>query len=73
MGAPPAEDVLKLRGIVTQYFTSRALYAAVVFRVAEGRADGARSVDELAAESRARWRQPTSAHRGPIRQAARIR
>ena len=48
MSGPSAEDVLKLRGITTQYFTSRALYAAAVLDIADQLAGGAKSVDELA-------------------------
>jgi O-methyltransferase domain len=45
----PAEDVAKLRGIITQYFTSRALYAAAALDVAGVLAGGPRHIDDLAA------------------------
>ncbi len=48
MAGASAEDVLKLRGIATQYFTSRALYAAAVLSIADELAHDAKSVDELA-------------------------
>jgi hypothetical protein len=48
MPGPSAEDVLKLRGIATQYFTSRALYAAAVLDIADKLANEAKSVDEIA-------------------------
>jgi len=44
----PANDVAALRAIITQYFTSRALYAAAALDVAEALAGGALSVEELA-------------------------
>jgi hypothetical protein len=44
----PAEDIAKLRGIITQYFSSRALYAAAALDVAGALAGGAKSIDELA-------------------------
>lgn len=44
----PAEDVARLRGIITQYFSSRALYAAAALDVAGALAGGAMSIDELA-------------------------
>lgn len=46
-GVPP-EDVARLRGIVTQYFVSRALYAAAELDVAGVLSDGPKSMDELA-------------------------
>jgi hypothetical protein len=48
MPAIPAEDVAKLRGIITQYFSSRALYAAAALDVADALAGGAKNIDELA-------------------------
>ena len=53
MPGPSADDVLKLRGIATQYFTSRALYAMAALDIADKLADGARSVEELAAAAEA--------------------
>ena len=50
MAGVPDEDVAKLRGIITQYFSSRALYAAVALDVAAALAAGAKGIDELAAE-----------------------
>jgi hypothetical protein len=44
----PADDVDRLRGLITQYFASRALYAAAALDVAEKIAGGAKGVDELA-------------------------
>jgi hypothetical protein len=44
----PAEQVARLRGIITQYFSSRALYAAAALDVAGALAGGAKSIDELA-------------------------
>jgi hypothetical protein len=49
MPGASAEDVLKLRGIATQYFTSRALYAAAALDIADKLAQGAQGVEELAA------------------------
>jgi hypothetical protein len=49
MAGVPDEDVAKLRGIITQYFSSRALYAAVALDVAAALAGGARGIDDLAA------------------------
>ncbi len=49
MPGPSAEDVLMLRGIATQYFTSRALYAAAALDIADKLAQGAQGVEELAA------------------------
>lgn len=48
MSAIPEEDVAKLRAIITQYFSSRALYAAAVLDVAEALADGPKRIEELA-------------------------
>ena len=48
MAGIPAEDVAKLRGIITQYFSSRALYAAAALDVAAALAGGAKGIDELA-------------------------
>jgi hypothetical protein len=45
-----ADAAAKLRGIITQYFISRALYAAAELDVAEALASGPKSVPELAAE-----------------------
>jgi hypothetical protein len=45
----PAEDVAVLRGLITQYFASRALYAAAALDVAEALADGPKTIDRLAA------------------------
>jgi len=45
-------DVLKLRGIATQYFTSRALYAAAALGIADELAGGAKGVDALAAATK---------------------
>ena len=44
----PAEDIAKLRGIITQYFSSRALYAAAALDIAGALAGGAMNIDELA-------------------------
>lgn len=44
-------DTARLRGIITQYFSSRALYAAAALDVAGALADGAKDIDELAAET----------------------
>jgi hypothetical protein len=44
----PAEDIAKLRGIITQYFSSRALYAAAALDVAGALTGGAKTIDELA-------------------------
>lgn len=44
----PAEDIARLRGIITQYFSSRALYAAAALDVAGALAGGARTIDDLA-------------------------
>jgi hypothetical protein len=44
----PAEDIARLRGLITQYFTSRALYAAAALDVAGALAGGAKNIDELA-------------------------
>jgi hypothetical protein len=49
MAGVPDEDVAKLRGIITQYFSSRALYAAVALDVAGALAGGAKGIDDLAA------------------------
>lgn len=43
-----AEDVARLRGIITQYFSARALYAAAELDVAGALAGGAKNIDELA-------------------------
>ncbi|HEX4984741.1 MAG TPA: methyltransferase [Burkholderiales bacterium] len=43
-----AEDVLRLRGLVTQYFVSRALYAVAVLDVAGSLARGPTSMEEIA-------------------------
>jgi O-methyltransferase domain len=48
MAAGSVRNVLKLRGLATQYFTSRALYAAATLCVADELGDGARGVDDLA-------------------------
>ena len=48
MAGVPAEEIAKLRGIITQYFSSRALYAAVALDVADALAGGAKGIDELA-------------------------
>ena len=48
MSDVPPEDVARLRGIITQYFSSRALYAAAALDVAGALAGGARTIDELA-------------------------
>jgi hypothetical protein len=47
----PAAHVAKLRGIITQYFSSRALYATAALDVAGALAGGAKTVDELARET----------------------
>ncbi len=44
----PAEDIARLRGVITQYFASRALYAAAVLDVAGALADGAKGIEDLA-------------------------
>ena len=44
----PAEDVAKLRGIITQYFSSRALYAAAALDIADALTGGSKGIDELA-------------------------
>ena len=44
----PAGDIANLRGIITQYFSSRALYAAATLDVAGALAGGARNIDDLA-------------------------
>ncbi|MEO8165216.1 MAG: methyltransferase, partial [Betaproteobacteria bacterium] len=44
----PAEDIARLRSIITQYFSSRALYAAAVLDVAAALVNGAKSIDEVA-------------------------
>jgi O-methyltransferase domain len=44
----PAEDIARLRGIITQYFSSRALYAAVALDVAGALAGGGKNIDDLA-------------------------
>jgi hypothetical protein len=49
MAGVPDEDIAKLRGIITQYFSSRALYAAVALDVAAALAGGAKGIDDLAA------------------------
>lgn len=46
----PPEDAAKLRGMIAQYFISRALYAVAVLDVAEELAGGPKSPDELAAK-----------------------
>lgn len=46
----PPEDAAKLRGIITQYFLSRALYAAAELDVAEALAPGPKGLPELAAQ-----------------------
>ena len=43
-----AEDVARLRGIITQYFSSRALYAAAALDVAGALTGGAKTIDDLA-------------------------
>ena len=43
-----AEDIARLRGIITQYFSSRALYAAAALDVAGALAGGAKNIDDLA-------------------------
>jgi hypothetical protein len=48
MAGIPDEDVAKLRGIITQYFASRALYAAVALDLAAALEGGAKGIDELA-------------------------
>ncbi len=48
--AAPAEDVARLRTLITQYFTSRALYAAAVLDVAGALAGGPKSIDQLATD-----------------------
>jgi hypothetical protein len=53
MSAPtPADDVAKLRGILTGYFLSRALYAVAVLDVAEVLASGPKHPEELAVRLR---------------------
>jgi hypothetical protein len=47
----PAGDIARLRGIITQYFSSRALYAAAALDVAGALAGGAKNIDELASET----------------------
>jgi O-methyltransferase domain len=47
----PDEEVAKLRGIITQYFSSRALYAAAMLDVAGTLADGPKSIDDLASRT----------------------
>ena len=49
MAGVPADDVTKLRGIITQYFSSRALYAATALDVADALVGGAKGIGELAA------------------------
>ena len=44
----PAADVATLRGLITQYFASRALYAAAALDVAEALAGGAKTSEQLA-------------------------
>ena len=44
----PSEDIARLRGIITQYFASRALYAAAALDVAGALTGGAKDIDELA-------------------------
>ena len=44
----PAGDIARLRGLITQYFSSRALYAAAALDVAGALAGGAKNIDELA-------------------------
>ncbi len=46
----PPEDAAKLRSIITQYFLSRALYAAAELDVAEALAAGPKGLPELAAQ-----------------------
>lgn len=43
-----AAHIAKLRGIITQYFSSRALYAAAALDVAGALAGGPRNIDDLA-------------------------
>lgn len=45
---PSSEDVARLRAIITQYFLSRALYAAASLDVADALAGGARRIEALA-------------------------
>jgi hypothetical protein len=49
-GTAPAETPVKLRELITQYFVSRALYAAAALDVAGSLARGPSRPDELAAE-----------------------
>ena len=44
----PAEDIARLRELITQYFSSRALYAAAALDVAGALAGGAKNIDDLA-------------------------
>ena len=44
----PAGDIARLRGLITQYFSSRALYAAAALDVAGSLAAGSKNIDELA-------------------------
>jgi hypothetical protein len=44
----PAGDIARLRSMITQYFSSRALYAAVALDVAGALAGGPRNIDDLA-------------------------
>lgn len=44
----PAVDIVRLRGIITQYFSSRALYAAAALDVAGALAGGPMGMDDLA-------------------------
>jgi hypothetical protein len=46
----PTGDVATLRGMITQYFSSRALYAATVLDVAGVLAGGPRPVEEIATQ-----------------------
>jgi hypothetical protein len=48
MNALPDDDVAKLRALITQYFASRALYAAAVLDVAQALASGPKGIEELA-------------------------
>jgi hypothetical protein len=45
---PSSDDAARLRAIITQYFLSRALYAAAALDVADALAGGARRIGELA-------------------------
>ncbi len=48
MSAHAHEDAAALRAVITQYFASRALYAAAVLDVAQALADGPKRIDEIA-------------------------